>query len=738
VIPTVASGAINDLLCSCMFNGLRPIAFLPRVRWRYRILFRRTFLGWLASSAVFVLPIIVPFTAAAASAQSSVVDRTIGDAVVVLSGSWKFHPGDNMAWASPDFDDSGWGSQDLTPPKGSYDPITGSSGFVPGWTAQGYPKLTGYAWYRLHIRLRNTSSSAGMTPLALTMPINFDDAYQVFVNGEQVAQFGRFDTRSVVYYNAQPRSFALPVGTGNGVLTIAIRTWMDSSTPLVSEDAGGLHGPPLVGESSAIDAMLRLEWDAVNRSEIGNLLASASLLLALLLGFTLYWLDHNEPVYLLLGAACSAGFVLRSMVMMGYYSTILPMVTETFLTDVVLTPLTLGLWTLFWAYWFKLERIRTITRISFALTVLLAIGASTVRPPMYGKVVPAEAAIWLLPVVLVLKLLLGALLLWVTYRGIRKRTADGWLALAPILLTIVWAYQEELGVLHVPVILRVYGLTFSMGVLASLLMLTIISVLMMHRFIRGQRESVQLRLEIEQARQVQSVLIPEALPEISGYAMTSVYRPAREVGGDFFQVLPLEGEDANSTLILLGDVSGKGLKAAMTVSLIVGTVRTLAETTSSPAEVLSGLNRRLYGRLQGRFATCLVLRLDGDGDCVLASAGHPSPYLNGKEVVLPGALPLGLNASTCYEEISLKLHVSDHLALYTDGLLEARNASGEIFSFDRLKELFADKPNAAEATGAAVDFGQDDDITVLTLTRLGAGEQSTTQLTAPLLASSPA
>lgn len=97
-----------------------------------------------------------------------------------------------------------------------------------------------------------------------------------------------------------------------------------------------------------------------------------------------------------------------------------------------------------------------------------------------------------------------------------------------------------------------------------------------------------------------------------------------------------------------------------------------------------------------------------------------------------------MNASTRYEEMPLNLHVSDHLALYTDGLLEARNASGEIFSFDRLKELFAAKPNAAEATGAAVDFGQDDDITVLTLTRLAVGEQSITQLTAPLLAAGPA
>jgi serine phosphatase RsbU (regulator of sigma subunit) len=244
--------------------------------------------------------------------------------------------------------------------------------------------------------------------------------------------------------------------------------------------------------------------------------------------------------------------------------------------------------------------------------------------------------------------------------------------------------------------------------------------------------------ELRSVRELQQVLIPEALPSLTGFAVTSIYRPAREVGGDFFQILPLDGEHAGSTLILIGDVSGKGLKAAMTVSLIVGTIRTLAETISSPAEMLVGLNRRLEGRLQGGFATCIALRMEASGNCLLASAGHPAPYLNGKEVVLPGALPLGLNATASYEETSLRLNVGDHFVLYTDGLLEARKASGEIFSFERLATLLADSPDAAKAAEAAINFGQDDDITVLTLTRLAVGEESSTRLTAPILSASPA
>ncbi len=93
--------------------------------------------------------------------------------------------------------------------------------------------------------------------------------------------------------------------------------------------------------------------------------------------------------------------------------------------------------------------------------------------------------------------------------------------------------------------------------------------------------------ELQSARELQQILIPETLPQLPGYALTSAYIPAQEVGGDFFQVIPLDGEHADSTLIVLGDVSGKGLKAAMAVSVIVGAVRSLADFTSSPAEILA-------------------------------------------------------------------------------------------------------------------------------------------------------
>lgn len=667
----------------------------------------------------------------AVSQQAGVIDRTIGDAVVPLSGVWKFQPGDSMTWASPSFDDSGWGTQDLTPPAKSFDPITGSSGFVPGWTAQGYPKLTGYGWYRMHLHLRTVSPTAAATPIALTMPINFDDAYQVFVNGQQIGHFGRFSERSVVFYNAQPRSFSIPSNQA-GEYVIAIRAWMDFATPLVSQDAGGLHGPPIVGEASAIDAMLRLEWDAVNRTQIGSLLVIAFLLLALLLGVTLYWLDRGEPAYLLLTVVCLATFVGRGSVTMGYYTTILPMVPETFFQDVILTPLTLGLWALFWAYWFKLDGIPRIARIAWTLTALLAIAMSMMRSPLYAYVIPAAAIAWLLPLVLVLKLLLGGVLIWVTYRGIRQQTADGWLALAPILLTVFWTYQEELSVIHVPLILRIYGLTVSYGMVAILLMLAIISLLMMRRFIRDQRESVRLRLEIEQARQIQHVLIPEALPTVRGFAVEGEYRPAQQVGGDFFQILPTSDD---GVLAIIGDVSGKGTPAAMTVSLLVGAIRTLVRTTQSPGEILEVLNERMIGRSEGGFTTCLVLRADPDGKLTIANAGHIAPYLDGRELQTSSELPLGLAEGT-YKEVTCTLSEGQRLTLITDGVLEARNRSGELFGFDRTAAIASS--SASSIVRHAQEFGQNDDITVLTITRMSSKQKATVESGIHRLSPSPA
>ncbi len=694
------------------------------IRWTCRVACR-------CAPAVRVL-VFVLISLAVGHAADAPFPARIGNSVVVLTGPWKFHPGDDANWSRPDLDDSSWGTLDVTPPENSYDPTTGSGGFVSGWTSHGYPNLTGYAWYRLRVRVQDEDAGGTGSSLALVMPLNFDDAYQVFVNGREIGEFGRFTARKVLFYNSEPRSFPLPPDVRNGVVTIAIRFWMDTSTWLTSPDVGGLHGPPLLGESSAVEAMLRLEWDAVNRTQVGNLLSATFLFLAALLGFTLMWFDRHERAYLWLGAACTADFLSRATVMTGYYSTLVSMVFEIVVLDVVLHPLSLGLWALFWAYWFDLENMRRIVRIAGVLVVLLILGTAMVRPPLYGSWIPVNASSWLVPLTVVLKLLLGGLLLWVTYRGMRKRPADGWLALAPILLTIFWSYQEELTIVHVPTIVRILGLTISAGHFAILLMLAIVSVLLMRRFVRGQRERELWRLEIEQARQVQQVLIPEALPTMAGFQLASDYRPAQQVGGDFFQIMPRK---EGGVLVIIGDVSGKGMPAAMTVSLLVGTVRTLAHFTDSPGDILAAMNVRMLARSQGGFTTCLVLRIASDGRVTAANAGHLAPYLGNKELAVESGLPLGLAADATYPETEFRLEIEEQLTLMTDGVIEARRKDGELYGFERAAAI-ASGP-AESIASAAQEFGQEDDITVLTLKLVPAHKQSISKFNSTELSPTP-
>jgi serine phosphatase RsbU (regulator of sigma subunit) len=172
-------------------------------------------------------------------------------------------------------------------------------------------------------------------------------------------------------------------------------------------------------------------------------------------------------------------------------------------------------------------------------------------------------------------------------------------------------------------------------------------------------------------------------------------------------------------LVAIGDVSGKGMPAAMTVSLLVGTLRTLVHYTQSPAEILSAMNQRMLSRSGGGFTTCLVLTVTADGKLTAANAGHIAPYLNGHELVLANGLPLGLNAHEHYAERVFTLAADERITLLTDGVVEARADDGELLGFDRAKAMM-NQP-ADSIAKAAQDFGQDDDITVLTLRLAPAG-----------------
>jgi serine phosphatase RsbU (regulator of sigma subunit) len=252
---------------------------------------------------------------------------------------------------------------------------------------------------------------------------------------------------------------------------------------------------------------------------------------------------------------------------------------------------------------------------------------------------------------------------------------------------------------------------------SALALLGIVTLAIFARdLIRDRREKQRMAAELEAGRAVQQVLIPEEIPTIPGFNIQAVYKPYGEVGGDFFQVLPVKSDrSAAGVLAIIGDVSGKGTPAAMTVSLLVGTVRTLAHYTQSPGEILAAMNQRMLARSSGGFTTCLVLRADANGILTIANAGHVAPYLGGKELALENGLPLGLAAESAYAESTFQFAHGQQLTLLTDGVAEARDESGALFGFDGTAAISGQ--SADQIVKTAEMFGQGDDITVLTLAR---------------------
>jgi hypothetical protein len=242
----------------------------------------------------------------------------------------------------------------------------------------------------------------------------------------------------------------------------------------------------------------------------------------------------------------------------------------------------------------------------------------------------------------------------------------------------------------------------------------VVSVTESRRHVRLELDKAALDTELAAAREIQRLMVPEELPPTPGYAIESIYRPAAQVGGDFFQVIPLGG---GQTLVVVGDVSGKGISAAMIVSMLIGMLHTISRINQDPAQILAELNNRLYERKHGGFVTCLAVRLDPSGRVALANAGHLPPWLNGSEIAFAGSLPLSIAASAAPEQVTLEMRPGDRLTLITDGVVEARDAQGALFGFDRTQALLRQEASPLVLAEAAIHHGQDDDLTVISVLR---------------------
>jgi serine phosphatase RsbU (regulator of sigma subunit)/ketosteroid isomerase-like protein len=255
-----------------------------------------------------------------------------------------------------------------------------------------------------------------------------------------------------------------------------------------------------------------------------------------------------------------------------------------------------------------------------------------------------------------------------------------------------------------------------------------ISAVMEQRLEQEMRERERVEQELRVARRIQQASLPKGVPELKGWEIVPYYRPAREVGGDFYDFLDL----ADGRLgVVVGDATGKGVPAALMMASTRSTLRAVAQASDSPGDALRRVNDPLATDIPSNmFVTCFYAILDPkSGTLSYANAGHDLPYLhrNGeaKELRARG-MPLGLMPGMSYEEGEASLREGNSVLFYSDGLVEAHDPNGEMFGFPRLRRLVAEHGEE----GVLVDFlmeelysfvgegwEQEDDITVLTLER---------------------
>jgi hypothetical protein len=633
-------------------------------------------------------PWLIPllFVALTFSSPAQQVDASAILGSTPLDVPWRIHFGDDPAYAQPGFDDSHWTLHSIDQ----------------DWARAGRKGYAGYAWYRVRVILPK-----GSEPLAIAIypPAN---AVEVYIDGALAGTIGRMRPEPVYAFLRTAYEVDMPAALHGRSVELALRTW---ESPLAAFDpgAGAAVHPSQLGTAGDVGRIIGLEqqnqWVAVIPDWSVHLIMFA----VGLFSFGLFLLQRQAREYAY-AAVCLCGFAVSDMLFWVATQTGAS-VKVTFQTDDIVVSILFCFWLLF-TWGFVGTKADRLLYVCLTAAWMVAISSTVAN---LGLISIGES-LWIWAAAF---LFLSVAVFVRLYALARHGNRDAQLFLIPFCL---WTVADcVIGVVYA---LRSSGVSLPSRFLifyhnprfditwqdfCMFLSCFAIAAVLVLRFTRSAKQEQRLRAEMESARTVQQILVPDEVPTIHGFSIQAVYHPAGEVGGDFYQVLPTPG---GGLLAVIGDVSGKGMPAAMTVSLLVGTVRTLAHYTQDPAAILAAMNHRMIGRGSG-FTTCLVLRLDPDGSLTAANAGHIAPYANGKELDLSNALPLGITAAAEYSNATLQLEAGTTLTLLTDGVVEAQNAKGELFGFERAAEI-SSKP-AQGVAEAAKAFGQEDDITVLTL-----------------------
>jgi sigma-B regulation protein RsbU (phosphoserine phosphatase) len=582
-------------------------------------------------------------------------------AQVSLEGPWRMTRQDSPSFALPASADGDWAEVQLP------------------WKER---PASGIFW------LRKTVTLDAALPEAVLVVGGVASSYEVYVNGQLIGGPPGFGSRIVEVW--QPRQFRLPGRLPSGAVTIALRCWEMKVWSSAFFDAGR---PYQLGSPAAATAALDHFWIRSRNSAYPRLLISAAQV-ALGLYLLLVWRRD------LLGL----GFFLVTWGgLMSFYSHLRGYESHmgSHWNAILYLANSAG-----WIAWFATSvNFLCFSRLSvrFVIAPLAVILVGTHLLPYVDQNVNVNLSfVELLP--LGLPLGFAAIRLWQgTYIGPALLvSAAGVVSLSVNTLSRLFG----IGASEI----QWQGFSFPVTPVAYLVASAWMSVEYLERLKRQRAERDRLAAEMDSARAVQTSLLSVNTLSHAGCSAEAVYRPALEVGGDFYELIAAPD---GTMLVVVGDVSGKGLQAAMVVALALGALRN--RHSSTPADLLAEMNWSLVQRKAGGFVTCIIARISPGGGVAVASAGHPSPFLAGREWTVPPGLPLGVTAEANYEEAVGQLVPGQALVLVSDGVVEAENAQRELFGFERTREIST--KSATEIAEAARAWGQTDDITVVTVRR---------------------
>jgi sigma-B regulation protein RsbU (phosphoserine phosphatase) len=660
----------------------------------------------------------------APSAPQAIFDATSLGSPLQLQSDWHVGITSDPAASSPSFDDSNWAIRNAQAFMSDV-PDNEDEGSAPaaqsesGSTANPATKAGSqrYAWFRLHIKL---APNHGPVALLIELPVSTNTSFglgstgpspDIYANGRHIQPEGPHGD-APQHYQLISRIYNLNVPPNQTSLTLVVRIYY-TAFGYGAYTTFFANRTFYLGNPGDLARELNL-WS--NRSlfeRLPRLIYSVLLAILAIFLFALYlaqkgrteylWLALHELVQAPLGFIELAGSSAR-LDTLWYAALVLELILVSAYLFFEFLVIFLSLPRPWYTRWLRY----TAPALAAVGPALLLVGHSTTVAILLVSVL-IMSGVWMLS---------WAIFVFITlFAAAVRRNLEAGLWLIPLILSVIGfiepivtsvisdetgaVYRSRLTIDAGPIPIHMSSVGDFAGIFVILLIIYL-------RFMHIYRDQEHAASELAAARSVQELLIPREKIATPGFEVDSVYCPANEVGGDFFH---LQSAGLDGMLVVIGDVAGKGLKAAMNVSLLMGALRRTRE--HSPAKILESLNGVLTGTES--FTTCQAIWLASNGEMVIANAGHLSPYLNSQEINLPGALPLGVLPQVSYEEERFYLHPGDRILLLSDGVVEARKPSGELFGFDRVRYL--SNQSAFYLADAAKAFGQEDDITVLTVRR---------------------